>query len=184
MKKKSIFFILILISIILLIILWSYFNRDEEVINNTKEIVPQEEITEEQLRNTIISLYFINKENNEIEVENRLIDAKILLNEPYKELLTLWLNGANSNKLITGCSKNIKINNIIIENDCLVIDLSKEFIEEYEGENGKEINVIYCLVNTLTELKEINCVKILVDGQENQYLGNNNLSEKYYRLNN
>ncbi len=50
------------------------------------------------------------------------------------------------------------------------------------GNSGEEVKVVYCIVNTLTELTEVDCVRILVDGQENKYLGNINLSEKYVRL--
>ena len=35
----------------------------------------------------------------------------------------------------------------------------------------------------MTELTEINSVKILINGQENNYLGEFNLSEKYVKLN-
>lgn len=183
-RKKVLIIIGIIFIIILGIFVWAYFNREEEVINNISEITPEQEITDEQLRNTIVSLYYINDETGELEIESRLIDAKILLNNPYNELLNLWLNGANSEKLKTGCSKNVKINNVELIGDCAIVDFSKEFIEEYNGENGEELNVIYGIVNTLTELTEINCVKILIDGQENQYLGNINLSEKYYKINN
>ena len=183
MEKKK---ILIIIGIILIIIIgifvWSYFNREEEVINNISEIVPEQEISDEQLRNTIVSLYYINNETGELEIESRLVDAKILLNNPYKELLNIWLQGANSENLKSGCSKNVKINNVELNGDCVILDLSKEFIEEYEGNSGEELNVIYSIVNTLTELTEVNCVKILIDGQENQYLGGINLSEKYYKI--
>lgn len=185
MNNKKIFFIIVGILILILgIILWGYFNGEEEVINNIQEIIPQEEISDEQLRNTLISLYFINDETGEVEVESRLIDAKILLNSPYNELINLWLQGPHSEKLNNYCGKNVKINNIEIKGDCAIIDFSKEFINEYNGKKNEELNVVYCLVNTLTELTEINCVKILIDGKEGQYLGNINLSEKYYRTNN
>ena len=71
-----------------------------------------------------------------------------------------------------------------MEGDCLSVDFSKEFIEEFTGEKGEESKVIYGIVNSLTELTEINSVKILIDGEENKYLGDFNLSEKYFRINN
>lgn len=185
MNGKKIFIIVVCILVLILgVILWAYFNGEEEVINNTQEIVPQEEISDEQLRNTIISLYFINKETGKIEIENRMIDAKKLLINPYNELLNLWILGSDNENLQTYCSKEVKINNIEVIGDCAVIDLSRNFIDGYSGKSGAELDVIYCIVNTLTELTEIDSVKILVDGQENQYLGNANLSEKYYKLNN
>ncbi len=184
MNTKKIYFITIgILLIILAVILWSYFNRDEEVINETNEIIPEEEISDEQLRNTILSLYFINKNTGEIEVESKLIDAKKLLNNPYEELINLWILGPNNENLKTGCSKDLKLNKVTLDGDCVVVDFSKEFIEKYDGMENKESNVIYCIVNTLTELTEVNSVKILIDGTENKYLGSFNLSEKYYRLN-
>ncbi len=184
MKAKKIYFIVIGILIIILgIILWSYFNSDKEVINNSNEITPEAEITDEQLRNTIVSLYFINNETGEIESESKLIDVKKLIKNPYEEIINLWLSGPNNEKLSTNCSKNVKLNNIELNGDCVTIDLSKEFINEFSGKENEELKVIYCLVDTLTELTEVNSIKILIDGEENQYFGNFKLSEKYYKLN-
>ena len=90
----------------------------------------------------------------------------------------------NNEKLKTCCSNEVKINNIELLENCLTVDLSKNFIETYNGENDNEIKVVYCIVNTLTELTEVDSVKILIEGQENQYLGKVKLSEKYYRINN
>ncbi len=185
MKAKKIYFLTIAILLIILsIILWSYFNRDEEVINESNEIVPEQEISDEQLRNTIISLYYINDETGEIEVENKLIDVKKIMTEPYKELVNLWLEGPKNNKLKNNCSKNVKINSTKLMGDCVIIDFNKSFIEEYSGKENEEIKTINCLVKTLTELNEVNSVKILIDGEENKYLGNFNLSEKYLRVDN
>lgn len=182
MNKKILIIIFSIIILIVIFFLWTYLNADEEVVNEIKEIVPQEEISDEQLRSTNILLYFVNKDTGEIEVESRLIDAKILLEDPCKQLLNLWILGPNNEKLDTYCSKNIKINNIEIIDNCAIVDLSKEFIDGYTGIEELNLKVIYCIVNTLTELKEVESVKILIDGQQNEYLGNINLYENYYRL--
>lgn len=185
MNMKKI--IIILVSVIILIIgvlLWGYFNSDKEVINDTNEIIPEEEISDTQLRNTIVLLYFINKDTGEIETESKLIDVKQLLNNPCSELIKMWLNGSNNDKYINYCSKNVKINNVEVNDGIAVIDFSKEFVEEYSGKDEDVPKMINCLVNVLTELTEIEYVKILIDGNENIYLGNLNLSEKYCRINN
>jgi spore germination protein GerM len=185
MKNKKLYLIIIGILVLIAgIILWSYFNRDEEVIKNTQEIIPEKEISDEQLRNTIISLYFINKENGELQVENKLIDSKILLNNPYLELATLWLNGTSNKNLTNNCSSNVKVNDAKLEGNCVIIDLSSEFIDEYQGTEEQIPKVIYGIVNTMTELTEVDFVKILINGEENKYLGSFNLSEKYCKINN
>ena len=45
-----------------------YFSNKNKIEKNEiiEEYTPEEEISDEQLRNTIISLYFINKDNGEI----------------------------------------------------------------------------------------------------------------------
>ena len=182
-KKKMFIVSIVFMVIIVVIILWSYFNGEKEVINNIEEIIPSEEITDEQLRNTSVALYYINKDNGEIEVENKNIDSKKLLNNTYVEILKLWFEGTKKEKLITGCSNNVKINNIKIINNCAIVDLSEEFIKEKNNKELNELRIIYCIVNTLTELNEINSVKILINGKENIYFGNINLSEEYFRLN-
>ena len=182
MKIKKIYFIVIgILFVILGIVLWSYYNRDEKVINNN-EITPEQEISDEQLRNTIVNLYYIDKDTNEVKSESKLIDVKNLMNNPYEKIINMWLEGPTSEKLKNNCTKNVKLNSIKLEDDCIVIDFSNEFIDEYNGEENEKINLIYCIVNTMTELTEINSVKILINGQEGKYLGDFNLSEKYLRL--
>ena len=66
MKKKE-GFIIVFFLILLVVILGGviyYFNVNKKDTQNEiiEEYVPQEEVSDEQLRNTIISLYFINKE--------------------------------------------------------------------------------------------------------------------------
>lgn len=184
MNAKKIYFIVIGILIIILgIILWSYFNREEKVINKSNEIIPEAEISDEQLRNTIISLFFINKESGELEIENKLVDAKILLNNPYEELINLWLQEPTNKQLTNNCSNNVKINSAKLDGDCVVVDFTSEFIDEYQGTDEQIPKMIYGIVNTLTELNEVDSVKILINGEAGKYLGSFNLSEKYFRIN-
>ena len=41
--------------------------------------------------------------------------------------------------------------------------------------HGKESNTIYSIVNTLTQLNEIDSIKILIEGQENQAFKDNQI---------
>ena len=88
MKKRERFFIvffLIVLVVILGFVIY-YFNRNDFKEKNEiiEEYVPEEEVSENQLRNTIISLYFVNKESKEINPEARNINANELLKDPYK----------------------------------------------------------------------------------------------------
>lgn len=164
-KKIIIIIILILVLGLGVWLFWKYINSSKQ---DVAEYQPQEEISDEQQRQTIISLYFKNKTTDELLPEGRLIDVKLLLNEPYKTLMQLLIEGPKNEKLEKLIPDGTKINKIELKNDILYIDLSKEFIENHKGGEILESNTIYSIVNTMTELTEVNGVKILIDGKADQ----------------
>ena len=157
------------------------------IINNNKnkkeiEYVPQEEISTKQERNTIISLYFKNKETNELMPEARIIDAKDLLNNPYITIIELLIKGPQNDKLESLISENTKINSAVLKGNVLYVDFSKEFLNNKSGIE-EESKVIYSIVNSLTELNEVSYVRILIDGEENKSFNDNaiNFIENFAR---
>ena len=122
MNKKNIFAIILIL--LLVIGGWIFFNirQEEEAISEYK---PQEEISDEQLRQTIVSLYFQNKSTKELVPEGRLIDVKLLLNEPYTTLMQLLIDGPKNEQLEKLIPDGTVINKIELKNDILYIDLSK-----------------------------------------------------------
>lgn len=62
--------------------------------------------------------------------------------------------------------------------ECIVIDFSKEFIENQNENVEYHGLVISQIVNTMTQFTEINAVKILIDGEENKSFKNGNISFK------
>ena len=66
-----------------------------------------------------------------------------------------------------------KINSIELKGDTLYIDFSKEFIDNHTGGEEQESATIYSIVNTMTNLTEVNSVKILIDGEENKAFNDN-----------
>ena len=160
MRKKIIF-----IAVIILLLIASFFIYFNVGIET--EYTPEPEIKETDYRNTVISLYFQNKDTKELQIETRLIDSKELLNNPYDKLITLLLEGANSEQLESTIPKETTLIGTVLENNCLKINLSKEFVERQEGDVIAKINSIYSIVNTVTELNEVSSVKIMIDGNEN-----------------
>lgn len=163
MNKKII--IAIVLILLLLIGGWIFFSQGQEEEEILSEYSPEEEISDEQLRQTIVSLYFQNKSTSELVPEGRLIDVKLLLNEPYKILMQLLIEGPKNEQLEKLIPDGTVVNNIELKNDILYIDLSKEFIENHQGGEVLESNTIYSIVNTMTQLTEVNGVKILIDGE-------------------
>lgn len=128
------------------------------------EYTPQEEISEEQLRQTMITLYFKEKETGKITPEARKIDANLLAKDPYLYLLTELVNGPKNERLEKLIPDGTKVNKIELKGSVLWIDFSKEFVQNVK--EGDEEKVIESIVNTLTELNEISSVKILIEGEE------------------
>lgn len=169
MKNKKIGLIFFIILIIILV--GGYFGiryvKNKEETTTVEEYIPQEEITEDQVRQTIVSLYFPSKETNELNPEARLIDIKEIINNPYEKLINLLIEGPKNEKNKKIIPENTKLNKNYLEDDCVVLDFSAEFLNYSKEDENEKINLINSIVNTLTELTEVNQVKILIDGNEN-----------------
>lgn len=171
MKSKK---IIIIFSILLIIILLGGFLTIKHVKNKQQEnmlsgeYVPQEEISENQMRETIVSLFFLDKETKKLEPEARLVDIKEIINDPSDKLVQLLIEGPKNIKNEKIIPDGTKLNKSYMDNDCVVLDFTKEILNYNKiEEKGKE-NLINSLVNTLTQLTEVNNVKILIDGNENE----------------
>lgn len=158
--------ILIIISIIIIIGSIIILNVDIET-----EYVPEKEVSQKDLRKTLVTLYFRNKENGEIVKETRLIDSKKLLKEPYYELINMLILGPENQNLEKLIPDETKILECSFENGCVLINFSKEFIENGTDE-VKKVQSIYTIYETLTELKEVTNINILVEGNEKEDIKN------------
>lgn len=145
-------------------------NSKEETDSNIEftEYTPQEEISNEQLRQTLITLYFKNKQTGSLSPEARMIDSKILLNNPYNELIKLLIEGPKNESLERLIPEGTNVNSIEIKKGIVYIDFSEEFIKVGNMGAEEEGKIIYSIVNTLTELTEVSGVKILINGEENK----------------
>ena len=166
--KKTIFLIVILLIVIgVVIALVTKNGKGEEKSPEITEYTPQEEISSEQLRQTLVTLYFRNKETKELMPEARMLDSKLLLNNPYNELIKLLVDGPKNDSLEKLIPEGTNINNVEISKGIVHIDFSEEFTKVGNMGAEEESKIIYSIVNTLTELTEVSGVKILINGEEN-----------------
>ncbi len=169
-NKKIIMYVgIIIIVFILLGVGYIIYNN---IKNNKKEAIyeytPEEEITDEQLRQTVITLYFLNPNTYELTPEARQIDAKDLIDNPYELLINLLIEGPKNEKLLKLIPENTKLNSAQIKDNILYVDFSEEFIKEQNLGKEQEELIIKSIVNTATELTEINKVAFLINGEENK----------------
>ena len=100
-------------------------------------------------------------------------------------MVELLIEAPKNDKLESAIPEGTKVNNAKIEGDIVYLDLSKEFIENHAGGQEEESLTIYSIVNTLTELTEVNSIKILIDGKEDESFkdGKINFSEPFLKIN-
>ena len=169
MNKKIIIIFTILFIVILVggYFTINYFkNQEQETV--IEEYTPEEEITEEQNRQTIVSLYFLEKETNELAPEARLIDIKEIMNTPYDTIVNMLIEGPKNEKYTRVIPENTKLNKTYMEKDMLYLDFSSDFLNYNKEDANAKQNLIDSLVKTLTHLTEVNSIKILIDGAENE----------------
>ena len=177
MKKKKIIAIITLILILILaFFIYKNVSIEKNKNNEYQDYTPQEEISEEQTRQTKVILYFENIETGELETEIKLVDANTLIKSPEKEIMNLLIKGPQSSNLKKLIPEGTVVHDINIKNSCAEINLSNEFLEF--GDEKNKLKIINSIVNTLTNLKEINSVKFLINGENNDkfpdiYLINN-----------
>lgn len=167
MNKKA-FIIISGLLVIAIIGVGGYFLLQNNRQVQENEIKPAEEISDEQMRQTIVTLYYQNKETKQLMPEGRTIDAKELLTDPYTTLINLLIETPKNEKLQTAIPTGTRVLKAERKGDIIYLDLSKEFIDNHSGGQEEENTTIYAIVNTLTELNEVNGVKILINGKENQ----------------
>lgn len=180
MKNKKIVIIFSVLLIILIIggyFVIKYLKQKGESGEITEEYIPQEEISEEQLRQTIVTLYFLSKDTKEITPEARLVDIKDIITNPYENLINLLIEGPKNEKNQKVIPDNTKLNKTYMEGDCITLDFSQEILNYDKNDEKAKENMVNTIVNTLTELTEVNKVKILIDGNQNE-----EFKEEYQRV--
>ena len=173
MKNKKLLICIAVAIIIILIILGVIFfvNRsksEENITNQITEYTPQEEISDDEIRKTIISLYFKNTETNSLIAEAKCSDVRDLSKDPYTYLINLLIVGPENEKLESPIPEGTKVNSCALKGNTVYVDLSKEFIDNAPAGIEEESMVVYSIVNSLTELNEVSNVKFLINGEENK----------------
>ena len=163
MKTKKIIMYIAIIILILFIVGIGFLmikNNDDNIV---QEYTPAQEITDEQLRKTNIMLYFYDGVNQKLVAEIRQIDSKELLKNPEKKLIEYLIEGPKKSELLGLIPQGTKLINVELYNDTLFINFSKEFIL---NENIDKNIIIESILKTVTQLNEIEKIKILIEGKE------------------
>lgn len=175
MKNKKIILLIIAILIITGLAIFMIFkskSREENAQEEISEYTPQEEISDEQMRETMVTLYFLNSSTKELKSEGKLINATELIKNPYKTIVELLIAGPNNTELVNVFPENTRILDAKIENHCVTLNFSEE-LANYKDDVQK-YNIINSILNSLTGLNEVDSIKILINNKTNE-----NFDEEY-----
>ncbi len=115
-------------------------------------------------------LYFIDSDTNKLRKEIRYVpmdEAKKSAENLATCVVTELINGPSKE---TGLKSTIPQgtalkNQVKIDKRTAILDLSKEFVDNHPGGKDMEELTIYSVCNSLTEIKEIDKVKFLIEGK-------------------
>jgi len=182
MKNKKLLFLLAIVLIILIILIilsLQATNNSNNISSNTiTEYTPAQEFSDNEIRKTIISLYFKNIETNSLIAEAKAIDVKELYENPYTYLINMLIAGPESEKLESAIPEGTKVNSCTLKGNTVYVDLSEEFVDNAPSGITEESLAVYSIVNTLTELNEVTGIKILINCEENKSFNDNQMSFK------
>lgn len=175
--KKVIYCLIILIFIVIIVCAVFKNTKNVEVETDITEYTPQEEISNSQNRTTLLTLYFVDSATGVLIPEIRQVDVKEIIENPYEKIMNLLLDGSQNENLGKSIPEGTKLISITLENENLIINLSKEFVSKYDPISEEQKRVNYSIVNTFMELKEISSVTFLIEGEKQE-----NMAEPFRKM--
>lgn len=133
-----------------------------------------------------VVLYFADSSGKKIRKINSKIqsDGTVMLEQLVIQKLIDGPKGTNKLGYYPTINEETAINRVAVNKNVCYVDFDKAFLEKPVGIS--EDVVIYSIVNTLTELKNINQVKITVNGEErevyNDYVNISGCIERNYDI--
>ena len=161
-------------------------NVTEEDLQPVSSIVINEEEAAVLNEKVPVYLYFGDEQQTKLIKELRYIDIKeakkganALASAIVKELIA----GPKAKGLQTVIPTGVTLRAPVkIEGRIATVDLTKEFIDNHPGGKTMEELTVYSIVDSLTEMKEIERVKIIVNGKETKnFKGNLTLNNDFPR---
>jgi spore germination protein GerM len=92
--------------------------------------------------------------------------------EKARTIVNMLLQGRNSAMLKSPLPQGTKLNSIFINGNIVIINLSKEFVNNFSGGVDAEILAIYSIVNSILDnVNSVDSVQFLIEGERLMTLG-------------
>lgn len=173
MNKKS--FYLVIACIVGLVIAGAgvalHFNKNARltsVSNNTVGNTVINNQAKNSEKNTSIILYFSDKEFGNLIPEKREVSKESILKNPEETIINELIKGPINQMLLPTIPKGTKLLSLTKTDNTVTVNFSKEFVENHPGGSAAETLTIYSIVNSLTELKDVEKIQFLIEGKKRE----------------
>ncbi len=134
-------------------------SRDDIVINPN--------IATEPINSVNVTLYFSNAQATGLEKEIRQIEVNP--NQPLeKYVMEQLISGPMAEGLYSTVPTETKIKDIKTIDGICYLDLNADFVNKHNGGSTGELLTIYSIVNSLCEVKGVDKVQFLIEGQKQE----------------
>lgn len=133
----------------------------------------------ENVTEKYITLYFADEMGNSLVSERRRV--QILDNSMEKTVVAELIKGPDSKKLYKTIPESAKIISVETKEGICFVNLSEEFVTKFNGGSAEATMAIYSIVNSLTELADVDKVQFLVEGTKVDIYGDYIFSEAFER---
>ena len=139
-----------------------YLDANNNLLLSRDNIIINPEISDERFDVREFKLYFI--KDNYLMPETRLININPK-QAIEKYILEQIISGPKDSSLQKTLPDDIKIYEVKTDKDICYVSLSEDFINKNNNYNSQEF-AIYSIVNSLTELEDINKVQFLIESEK------------------
>lgn len=170
-KKKLAVLVVALLAIVALAVVGAISKREEnkKVETSTQQVEQKvEEKVEEPEKTVEVVLYFADANAEKLIQEKRMVNYETYKQNPQKLIIEELIKGPLDSKLYGVMPKDTKLLSIEVKDRKAIVNLSKEFIDNHNGGSSGELMIIYGIVNSLTELKDIDNVEFKIEGESRE----------------
>lgn len=126
-----------------------------------------------------VTLYFADEMGENLTPVRRR--AQLVDNSMEKTVLKELINGPLQEKCYATIPNGVEVLSVETKEGICFVNFSKEFAYNIGGGSSASTMAIYSVVNSLTELDDIEKVQFLIDGEKTEWLGEYDVSEPFER---
>ncbi|MGE5329948.1 MAG: GerMN domain-containing protein [Deltaproteobacteria bacterium] len=129
-----------------------------------------------------IQLYFGDSQSAMLKKEKRQVSLKEVLKDSPRVIILELMKGPSEKELFPVVPSGTKLLSIEKKEDTVTVNFSKEFRDNHNGGSAGETITLYSIVNSLTEIKDVEKVQFLIEGKiEKEFKGHYEFDKPFIR---